>query len=58
VWRTGNLCQQLTEMMHRREPADRASSDRRDSTTEVASPTIFGLKEFTVEYSIQTEARS
>ena len=50
--------QQLTEMMHRREPAVRARSDRRDSThPEVASPTFFGLKEFTVEISIQIEAR-
>jgi hypothetical protein len=53
------LCpQQLTEMMHRREPAVRARSDRRDSNhPEVASPTFFGLKEFTVEISIQIEAR-
>ena len=50
--------QQLTEMMHRREPAVRARSDRRNSThPEVASPTFFGLKEFTVEISIQIEAR-
>jgi hypothetical protein len=53
------LCpQRLTEMLHRREPAVRARSDRRDSThPEVASPTFFGLKEFTVEISIQIEAR-
>jgi hypothetical protein len=54
----GPTRQQLTEMMHRREPAVRARSDRRDSThPEVASPTFFGLKEFTVEISIQIEAR-
>jgi hypothetical protein len=53
------LCpQQLTEMMHRREPAVRAGSERRGSThPDVASPTFFGLKELTVENSVQIEAR-
>jgi hypothetical protein len=46
------------EMMQRREPAVRARSDRRDSThPKVASPTFFGLKEFTVEISVQFEVR-
>jgi len=58
VPKSSGLCQQLTEMMHRREPAVRARRHRRDSThPEVASPTFFGLKEFAVEISVQIEAR-